>query len=103
MLFRSKLKPKYEYFAGEMGRKLEELKEFPQYFAFSLENRIKPRHMKVVQSGIALALPVMLKSTDEEFRELVKQGGGSHKPLIEDSPSEYGGGIATMRYELISK
>nr|ACU19375.1 unknown [Glycine max] len=68
--------PKYEFFAGEMGRKLEELKEFPQYFAFSLENRIKPRHMEVVQSGIALALPVMLKSTDEEFRELVKQGGG---------------------------
>ncbi|XP_027338525.1 transcription termination factor MTEF1, chloroplastic [Abrus precatorius] len=68
--------PKYEYFASEMGRKLEELKEFPQYFAFSLENRIKPRHMEVVQSGVHLPLSVMLKSTDEEFRELIKLGGG---------------------------
>ncbi|XP_017420828.2 transcription termination factor MTEF1, chloroplastic [Vigna angularis] len=68
--------PKYDYFAGEMGRKVEELKEFPQYFAFSLENRIKPRHTEVVQSGITLPLSVMLKSTDEEFRELLKQGCG---------------------------
>ncbi|KAK7243829.1 hypothetical protein RIF29_38641 [Crotalaria pallida] len=68
--------PKYEYFAGEMGRKLEELKESPQYFAFSLENRIKPRHLEAVESGINLPLSVMLKSTDEELRELIKQGGG---------------------------
>ncbi|KAL2327430.1 hypothetical protein Fmac_020857 [Flemingia macrophylla] len=68
--------PKYEYLAGEMGRKLEELKEFPQYFAFSLENRIKPRHMEIVQSGISLPLSVMLKSTDEDFRQLITQGGG---------------------------
>ncbi|KAF7842895.1 transcription termination factor MTEF1, chloroplastic [Senna tora] len=69
--------PKFEYFCGEMGRKLEELKEFPQYFAFSLENRIKPRHMEVVQSGIShMPLAVMLKSTDEEFKELIKQRTG---------------------------
>ncbi|KAJ1437000.1 Transcription termination factor, mitochondrial/chloroplastic [Sesbania bispinosa] len=68
--------PKFEYFSVEMGGKLKELKEFPQYFAFSLENRIKPRHMEVVQSGINLPLSVMLKSTDEEFRELIKKGGG---------------------------
>ncbi|KAI4297586.1 hypothetical protein L6164_037471 [Bauhinia variegata] len=70
-------KLKFEYFSGEMGRKLEELKEFPQYFAFSLENRIKPRHMEVVQSGINnLPLSVMLKSTDEEFRELINSNVG---------------------------
>ncbi|KAK9282465.1 hypothetical protein L1049_005383 [Liquidambar formosana] len=69
-------KPKFEYFAGEMEGKLEELKEFPQYFAFSLEKRIKPRHMEVVQTGVKVPLPVMLKSTDEEFRELIRQGGG---------------------------
>ncbi|KAK6150085.1 hypothetical protein DH2020_017610 [Rehmannia glutinosa] len=64
-------KPKFEYFAEEMKGKLEELQEFPQYFAFSLEKRIKPRHMEVVQSGVKVALPLMLKSTDEEFRELL--------------------------------
>lgn len=68
--------PKYEYLYMEMGRKLEELKGFPQYFAFSLENRIKPRHTEIVQNGITLPLSLMLKSTDEEFRELIKQGGG---------------------------
>ncbi|CAA2986184.1 transcription termination factor MTEF1, chloroplastic [Olea europaea subsp. europaea] len=69
-------KPKFEYFDKEMKGELEELKEFPQYFAFSLEKRIKPRHMEVVQCGIEVSLPLMLKSTDEEFRELIRQRGG---------------------------
>ena len=30
-------------------------------------------------------------------------GGEGHRPLFEDSPSECGGGAATVRYELISK
>lgn len=65
-------KPKVEYFLGEMKGKLEELKEFPQYFAFSLEKRIKPRHLEVLQSGVEVPLPLLLKSTDEEFNELIK-------------------------------
>ncbi|KAM7256481.1 hypothetical protein ACFE04_012222 [Oxalis oulophora] len=64
-------KPKFDYFATEMKGKLEELKEFPQYFAFSLEKRIKPRHMEVVQSGVKVPLSVMLKATDVEFKELL--------------------------------
>ncbi|XP_004488332.1 transcription termination factor MTEF1, chloroplastic [Cicer arietinum] len=68
--------PKFEYFSLEMRRKLEELKEFPQYFSFSLENRIKPRYMEVVQSEVNLPLSLMLKSTDDEFRELIKKRGG---------------------------
>lgn len=67
-------KPKLEFFQGEMHGKLGELKDFPQYFAFSLEKRIKPRHAEVMRSGVRLPLPVMLKSTDEEFHELIKQG-----------------------------
>ncbi|MED6147875.1 hypothetical protein PIB30_047991 [Stylosanthes scabra] len=63
--------PKFEYFDTQMGRELKELKEFPHYFGFSLENRIKPRHMEVVKAGVNLPLSVMLKSTDEEFRELI--------------------------------
>lgn len=67
-------KPKFKYFSEEMNGRLEELKGFPQYFAFSLEKRIKPRHMKAVQSGAKVALPLMLKTTEEEFRELLRQG-----------------------------
>ncbi|KAG8385254.1 hypothetical protein BUALT_Bualt03G0022900 [Buddleja alternifolia] len=66
-------KPKFDYFEKEMKGTLDELKEFPQYFAFSLENRIKPRHMEVVQSGVEVPLPLMLKTTDEEFRELLSR------------------------------
>lgn len=69
-------RPKFEYFAGEMKRRLEELKEFPQYFAFSLEKRIKPRHLEVVERGVEMGLPLMLKTTDEEFRELISQESG---------------------------
>lgn len=69
-------KPKFEYLVGEMKRKVEEVREFPQYFAFSLEKRIKPRHMEVVRRGMDMGLPLMLKTTDVEFRELLSQGSG---------------------------
>ncbi|XP_057949780.1 transcription termination factor MTEF1, chloroplastic [Malania oleifera] len=69
-------KPKFEYFGEEMKGSLEELKEFPQYFSFSLEKRIKPRHIATLKSGVTVPLPAMLKSTDEEFMELIRQGGG---------------------------
>ncbi|KAJ4849082.1 hypothetical protein Tsubulata_042185, partial [Turnera subulata] len=70
------MKPKFEYFAREMKGKLEELKEFPHYFTFSLDKRIKPRHLEVVQGGFKMPLPIMLKSTDQEFEELMRQGAG---------------------------
>ncbi|KAK4377234.1 hypothetical protein RND71_003530 [Anisodus tanguticus] len=68
--------PKFDYFSQEMQGELDELKEFPQYFAFSLEKRIKPRHIELVQSGISIPLPLMLKTTDEEFKELIRQETG---------------------------
>lgn len=69
-------KPKFEYFVEEMEGNLAELKEFPQYFAFSLEKRIKPRHMEAVKTRVKAPLALMLKSTDEEFRELMTRHGG---------------------------
>lgn len=61
--------PKLNYFVVEMGRDLKELKEFPQYFSFSLERRIKPRHQTCVENGICFPLPVMLKMKEEIFRQ----------------------------------
>lgn len=69
-------KPKFDYFAEEMKGKLTELKGFPQYFAFSLDKRIKPRHVEVVRSGVKIPLRLMLKSTDEEFGEMIRPGAG---------------------------
>lgn len=59
--------PKFDYFMVEMGRDLKEIVEFPQYFSFSLENRIKPRHRKCVEKGVILSLPLMLKSSEQRF------------------------------------
>lgn len=64
-------KPKLDYFMSEIKGKLENLKEFPQYFAFSLEKRIKPRHLESMERGLELPLSLMLKSTDEEFEQLL--------------------------------
>lgn len=66
-------KPKLGYFLEEMQGKLEELKEFPHYFSFSLEKRIKPRHIEVMQSGVKVPLSLMLKSTDSEFKESIRK------------------------------
>ncbi|WCJ39382.1 Mitochondrial transcription termination factor family protein [Euphorbia peplus] len=61
------LEPKVEYFLGEMKGDLEELKKFPQYFSFSLERKIKPRHRMLVNYGFKLPLSEMLKVSDGEF------------------------------------
>ncbi|GJS45348.1 transcription termination factor MTEF1, chloroplastic [Tanacetum coccineum] len=66
-------KPKFEFFDQEMKRDMKELKEFPQYFAFSLEKRIKPRHLEAMECGVKMSLQLLLKTTDEEFAELLKQ------------------------------
>ncbi|XP_022972588.1 transcription termination factor MTEF1, chloroplastic [Cucurbita maxima] len=63
------LEPKLNYFVVEMGRELKELKEFPHYFSFSLENRIKPRHQICVEKGVCFPLPVLLKTSEMKFRE----------------------------------
>ncbi|XP_026662970.1 transcription termination factor MTEF1, chloroplastic isoform X2 [Phoenix dactylifera] len=61
------LQPKIEFLASEMGRELRELKEFPHYFSFSLENRIKPRHRVCNEKGVFLPLPALLRPSDEQF------------------------------------
>ncbi|XP_052173691.1 transcription termination factor MTEF1, chloroplastic-like isoform X2 [Diospyros lotus] len=59
--------PKAEYFLKEMNGDLAVLKRFPQYFSFSLEGKIKPRHRLLVENGFSLSLPEMLKVSDGEF------------------------------------
>ncbi|KAG0500868.1 hypothetical protein HPP92_000940 [Vanilla planifolia] len=61
------LEPKFKFFSGEMGRELRELKGFPQYFSFSLEKKIRPRHLLCKEHGIFFALPALLRPSDEEF------------------------------------
>ncbi|EPS60172.1 hypothetical protein M569_14631, partial [Genlisea aurea] len=74
------LKPKFDYFVMEMGRGLKELVEFPQYFSFSLEKRIKARHSMCVDRGVCLKLPTMLKLSDERFLRRLDLCCGSSSP-----------------------
>ncbi|KAL2229253.1 UNVERIFIED_CONTAM: Transcription termination factor MTEF1, chloroplastic [Sesamum indicum] len=73
--------PKFDYFVVEMGRELKELVAFPQYFSFSLENRIKPRHRMCVDKGVCLALPTMLKLSEGRFRERLEVCCSSSAPV----------------------
>ena len=64
------LTPKLQFLAERMGRDpVVELSEFPHYFAFSLEGRIRPRHDALRERGIEMSLRDMLTSNDDEFRE----------------------------------
>ncbi|XP_057432988.1 transcription termination factor MTEF1, chloroplastic isoform X2 [Lotus japonicus] len=58
------LAPKVEFFLKEMNGDVAELKRFPQYFSFSLEGRIKPRHALLVRHGVSLSLQQMLQVSD---------------------------------------
>ncbi|XP_041014025.1 transcription termination factor MTEF1, chloroplastic [Juglans microcarpa x Juglans regia] len=64
---RNNYTPKVKYFLEEMKGDLVELKRFPQYFSFSLEGKIMPRHRLLVFHGFSLSLSEMLKVSDGEF------------------------------------
>ncbi|XP_030469519.2 transcription termination factor MTEF1, chloroplastic [Syzygium oleosum] len=75
------LEPKFNYFVVEMGRDFKELKEFPHYFSFSLENRIKPRHKCCVEKGVCFPLPTLLKTSEEQFQKRLDICCNSSMPL----------------------
>ncbi|TVU29546.1 hypothetical protein EJB05_21116, partial [Eragrostis curvula] len=69
------LTPKLQFLAECMGRDpAAELTEFPHYFAFSLEGRIRPRYEALRERGIEMSLKDMLTSNDDEFRDRLVDG-----------------------------
>ncbi|KAF8406425.1 hypothetical protein HHK36_008512 [Tetracentron sinense] len=61
------LRPKFDYLVKEMKRSVEDLKRFPQYFAFSLEKRIVPRHLHLKERNVEVPLQRMLLWSDQRF------------------------------------
>ncbi|KAJ6902545.1 hypothetical protein NC651_020121 [Populus alba x Populus x berolinensis] len=61
------LGPKLDYSVREIKGDLEEFKKFPQFFSFSLERKIKPRHRMLVEYGLKMPLSRMLKVNAGEF------------------------------------
>ncbi|GFP93899.1 transcription termination factor 3 mitochondrial [Phtheirospermum japonicum] len=66
------MKNSYYYFKSEMGRPVKEIVEFPEYFTYSLESRIKPRYQRVQSKGIRCSLAWLLNCSDQRFEERVQ-------------------------------
>ncbi|XP_044510306.1 transcription termination factor MTERF4, chloroplastic [Mangifera indica] len=63
------MKNSYYFYKSEMGRPLKELVEFPEYFTYSLESRIKPRYQRLQSKGIRCSLNWFLNCSDQRFEE----------------------------------
>ncbi|KAL9247548.1 hypothetical protein vseg_020970 [Gypsophila vaccaria] len=68
------MKNSFYFFKTEMGRPLKELVEFPEYFTYSLESRIKPRYQKLQSKGIRCSLSWFLNCSDHMFEERLRGG-----------------------------
>ncbi|KAL6497594.1 Transcription termination factor mterf5, chloroplastic [Orobanche hederae] len=66
------LRPKWEFFETMVFPE-SELVKFPQYFGYSLENRIRPRFGIMRQCGVKLSLNKMLSLSGDDFHTLLKK------------------------------
>ncbi|GAA0170072.1 hypothetical protein LIER_24417 [Lithospermum erythrorhizon] len=83
------MKNSYYFFKSEMGRPLKELVDFPEYFTYSLESRIKPRYHSLQAKGIKSSLAWFLNCSDKRFEERVR---GNYIEAENSGPSFYMGG-----------
>ncbi|KAK4767760.1 hypothetical protein SAY87_002901 [Trapa incisa] len=61
------LRPKVEFLVNTMEKPLQEVVEYPRYFSYSLEKKIKPRHWVLKGRGIKCSLKDALSKNNEEF------------------------------------
>ena len=82
------LKPKLDYLINTMEKPLKEVVEYPRYFSYSLEKKIKPRYCVLKGRNIKCSLKDMLGKNDEEFAE---EYMGIGRMLVLPSPPLSGG------------
>ncbi|CAA0820691.1 Mitochondrial transcription termination factor family protein [Striga hermonthica] len=87
------MKNSYYYFKSEMGRPVKELVEFPEYFTYSLESRIKPRYQRLQSKGIRCSLAWFLNCSDGRFLERLQ---GKYIEAESFGPSFFMGGKLEM-------
>ena len=61
------LRPKLEFLVQTMEKPLKEVVEYPRYFSYSLEKKIKPRFWVIKGRNVDCSLKDMLAKNDEEF------------------------------------
>lgn len=75
------LRPKLEFLVKTMGRPVRHAVEYPRYFSYSLEKKIKPRYWILKSRNIEFTLKEMLGKNDEEFAD-VYLGVGSGETAV---------------------
>ncbi|KAI3930690.1 hypothetical protein MKX01_037136 [Papaver californicum] len=94
------MKNSFHFFKCEMKRAFEEVIEFPEYFTYSLDSRIKPRYQRLSNKGIRCSLAWFLNCSNQRFEERL------HADYIEvesEGPSFFmGGKLELPGVELLS-
>lgn len=83
------MKNSFYFFKTEMGLPMRELVEFPEYFTYSLESRIKPRYKRLQNKGVRFSLAWFLNCSDQRFDERLQ---GDYIETESVGPSFYLGG-----------
>ncbi|GAB4838507.1 Transcription termination factor mterf4, chloroplastic [Ancistrocladus abbreviatus] len=95
------MKNSYYFFKSEMGRPIKELVDFPEYFTYSLESRIKPRYQRLQRKGIRCSLPWFLNCSDQRFEERLQ---GDYIETETVGPSFFmGGKLELPSTEIVSE
>lgn len=79
------LRPKYEFLVNIMEKPVKEVVDYPRYFSYSLEKKIKPRFWVLKGRNVECSLKDMLGKNDEEFAAKFMDAGGM---LVSSSPSQ---------------
>ncbi|KAG0495501.1 hypothetical protein HPP92_000192 [Vanilla planifolia] len=77
-------KPKLEFLQTTMQKSLHEIVEYPRYFSYSLDKKIKPRYWVLRGRNITCSLKDMLAKNNEEFAEAYM---GFSRLLVPPSPA----------------
>lgn len=78
------LRPKVEFLVNTMERPITDVVEYPRYFSYSLEKKIKPRFWVLRGRNIECSLKDMLGKNDLEFATEYLEAGSMRVP-----PSPY--------------
>ncbi|XP_074366778.1 transcription termination factor MTERF4, chloroplastic [Apium graveolens] len=87
------MKNSFYFFKSETGRPLRELVDFPEYFTYSLESRIKPRYLRLKSKGIRCSLGWFLNCSDQRFEERLQ---ADYIEAESAGPSFHMGGILEL-------
>jgi mTERF domain-containing protein, mitochondrial len=63
------IEPKIEFLFNTMRKPLWEVVEYPRYFSYCLEKKIKPRFFIIKSRNVKCSLKEMLAKNDDEFAE----------------------------------